>query len=284
MSQSKIIGSNVIGSNVIGSKLTGSKLTGSKLTGSNPTACDLNLPDVDPRIGLMFTSAEHLIPLFKTDAVDTPLAREMAASAIEAYQPESRADFVNVARTIAFSMAALALLGSAASEDMPLAAKMRAFGRANALNRSADQSERTMMQRRRYQQAGASVDRPNPQAAAAAPDPDMDDAEMQARIADVMKEYLATGPAAKATSHTTKAAPEPSLGPAPQTVKPAPLPPRTVSPIDKAAAAPTLAIHHNRSRSAADQPGTTAYRIKAALLGQGAMQRGVMLDGADQTR
>ena len=107
---------------------------------SNPPASNETSPPIDPKIGLILTAAEHLIPLFQSSAIDIPLARKMAFSAIEAYRPETRADFVNVARTIAFSMAALALLGQAASQDMTMPEKMRAFGRANALNRSADQS------------------------------------------------------------------------------------------------------------------------------------------------
>ncbi len=46
-------------------------------------------------------------------------------------------------------MAALALLGRGATDDMTITEKLRSYGRANVLNRSAEQSERSMMQRRR---------------------------------------------------------------------------------------------------------------------------------------
>jgi hypothetical protein len=118
----------------------------------------------------------------------------MAISGIEAYQPETRADYINLARTISFSLAALSLLGQAASPDMPMPEKMRAFGRANALNRSADQSERTMMRRRGYLQSSPATESPDligppdlPESQAA-----LDDADMQAAINEAVAEYVTT--------------------------------------------------------------------------------------------
>ncbi len=148
-------------------------------------------PAIDPGLGLIVTVADHLVPLFATVGIDIPLARRMALSAIEAYEPRTRADYVNVARTIAFSMSALALLGQAAALDMPMAEKMRAFGRANALNRSADQSERTMMQRRHHQQttvrAGdASSAHPAPRRSEPEPDLVLDDDRVDAAVAEAM--------------------------------------------------------------------------------------------------
>ena len=115
---------------------------------SNPEA---ERPNIDPRLGLRFVAAAHLIDLFEGGPVDTDLAREMAHSAIDAYSPQTRADCLNAARTIAFSMAALALLSRLVREPGPLPEQLRAFDRANALNSSADRSERTMMLRRRTQ-------------------------------------------------------------------------------------------------------------------------------------
>ena len=161
---------------------------------------------LDPQIGLMFTAADHLIPLFRTGSIDVALAREMAISAIEAYHPETRADFVNAARTIAFSMAALTLLGLAASRDMPMPEKMRAYSRANALNRSADQSERTMMQRRRYHHANPPDHQPDPETEAPADDAPIDEAEMQAAVAVAMNEYLAICPPKKSAATEPHAA------------------------------------------------------------------------------
>ncbi len=163
---------------------------------SSPAARDTVEPcrtpsDIDPALGLMVGVADHLVPLFATVGIGIPLARRMALSAIEAYEPRTRADYVNVARTIAFSMSALALLGKAAAPDMSMAEKMRAFGRANALNRSADQSERTMMQRRHHQQttvrAGdASSAHPAPRRSEPEPDLVLDDDQVDAAVAEAM--------------------------------------------------------------------------------------------------
>jgi len=121
------------------------------------------LPPIEPCMGLGLAFADQLIPLFAsgfTGSDGVPLAQKIARRAIEAYNPESWADYVNISRTIALSMAALSLIGGAAGDDVPLAQKMRAYSRANALNRSADQSERTMMQRRRYALANQRPEQP----------------------------------------------------------------------------------------------------------------------------
>jgi hypothetical protein len=64
-------------------------------------------------------------------------------------RPEMKADFIAVARSISFSMSALAALSQAATEEMPAALRLRYFGVATALSRSADQSERMVERRRR---------------------------------------------------------------------------------------------------------------------------------------
>lgn len=101
----------------------------------------------------MVSAAEHLVPLFEATAASPAAALQTALSAIAAYNPDSRADYINIARTIAFSMAALALLGDAAAPDRTHAEKMRAYARATTLHNAADKSERTMMQRRRWEKA-----------------------------------------------------------------------------------------------------------------------------------
>ena len=159
---------------------------------------------VDPTLGLLFIVSQHLMPLFKVGTIDDRLAREMAVTAIEAYHPETRADYVNIARTIACSITSLALLGTTASPDMPPPEKIRTIGRAIALNRTADQSERTMTQRRRYHKANPPSEIPSlmpapkpstPEPATAEPQPDSVDAEIQAAIANVMQEYLSASTA-----------------------------------------------------------------------------------------
>src|SRR5690349_11158200 len=57
---------------------------------SNPAA--ESRPTIDPRLGLMVVCAHHLIDLFQGGPVDTNLARDMAQHAIDAYNPQSRAD------------------------------------------------------------------------------------------------------------------------------------------------------------------------------------------------
>jgi hypothetical protein len=220
---------------------------------SDPTAPDQPLPPIDPGFGLIFGLAELLSPLFKTGPVDSALAHRMAISAIEAYNPGTRADCVNVARTIAFSMAALALLGAAASRDMTFAQQMRAFGRANALNRSADQSERTMMQRRRYQQANTPAEPPAPRSEPVAPDLPINEAELQAEIASVMQEYLATRPT------QTETVPQPAPAPAGPGTN-APRPPQMKNPHRPPAATPATAIHDRRPSADPAQSGTTPYQ------------------------
>ena len=51
----------------------------------------------------MAAAAIHITPIFQGCAFNLTHAREMAVSAIDAYEPECRADCVNAARTIAFS-------------------------------------------------------------------------------------------------------------------------------------------------------------------------------------
>jgi hypothetical protein len=165
---------------------------------SNPTGSSHTCSPIDLDTGLMLTVADLLIPLFRTGADDIATARRTAVGAIVAYRPETPADYVNSARTIAFSMAALSLLGKSASPEMTTQEQMRTFARAIALNRSADQSERTMMLRRRHQQADPKAERPAQPSEPPALDAKIDDARVQAAIGEAMQEYLAARPPAKA--------------------------------------------------------------------------------------
>jgi hypothetical protein len=185
---------------------------------SNPAA--VSRPAIDPRLGLRFAAAAHLIDLFEGGPVDTDLAREMAHSAIDAYNPQTRADCLNAARTIAFSMAALALLSHIAREPMPLSEQLQAFSRANALNSSADKSERTMMLRRRTQKTVPSTaptaSRPEPDVPAtpAQPDPDLqvtpaEEAEIKAIVAEATKDHRAATAGKQAAKPDTAAADQP---------------------------------------------------------------------------
>jgi hypothetical protein len=120
-----------------------------------------------------------------------------------------------------------------------MAEQMRAFGRANALNRSADQSERTMMQRRRYEQANPPAEEMGLGSEPPAPDPEFDDAAMQAAVA--MKDYLT----ARAPAGIEAAAPE--APPKPAAVAPgitARRPPLSVNSLQPPIATPATAIHY----------------------------------------
>ena len=115
---------------------------------SPPASLSSALLPADPLDGLLDRLANYLVPLFVTDAEDMRAARLMAVRTIAAYLPETQADLINIGRTIAFSMSALAALGRVASEDMPPALQLRDSARATVLNRAAEQSERSMERRR----------------------------------------------------------------------------------------------------------------------------------------
>lgn len=207
---------------------------------------------IDPQAGLMLSVAEHIILLFQVSGIDVPTARRMAVSALYAYEPETRADFVNAARTIAFSMASLALLGRAVSGDMPMTEQMRAYGRANGLNRSADQSERAMMQRRRYQLAHAPAEQTEQKIAAPMPEQDVPEIELDTFVGAAMAEYLA----ARGTEATV-------AEPAPATVR-APSVPQASSPVS--------AIQYRKPASGIGQARPPGY--KEELLRHSAMVSG----------
>jgi hypothetical protein len=164
---------------------------------------------IDPRIGLKFVVGTHLMPFF--GPVGEDLAREMAETAVDAYNPRSRADYLNVARTIAFSIAAIALLAQATTEPMTLPDQLKAYARANALNRSADQSERTMRQRHHDQQTNPTAEQkpPEPQAQPA------DDAEVKAQVNEALQHYRAATPAPATARPTSPARPSIASHPTP---------------------------------------------------------------------
>ena len=98
--------------------------------GRHLPSCSTQLTPHDCYDALLFRIADKIVPLFQYRNADLAAAKLAALSAIAAYHPESRADFVSIARILAFSMAALSALGIAAADDLPPALKMRYFGRA----------------------------------------------------------------------------------------------------------------------------------------------------------
>ena len=107
----------------------------------------------DPIFGLQEKVASLLTPIFQDARTDELFAYQIACRSLQAYEPETRADFVNIGRTIAFSLASLVLIKEAFNPALELEDKKRVAIHANALNRSADQAERSMMDRRRYHRA-----------------------------------------------------------------------------------------------------------------------------------
>jgi hypothetical protein len=257
------------------------------------------LPDpgaaIDPGTGVIMRITDHLIPLFALPGIDPTLARQMAITALAAYQPENPADFVNVARTIAFSMAALALLGKAAAPNLPIAEQMRAYGRANALNRSADQSERTMMQRRHHQTTTARALQPHPMhpdTCLGENDEDFDTAAAEAAIDAAVAEALSayrTQPAAPDTRtikpDSAAATPNPATPPPHLSVtipRPAAVPPEAAAtplctPARRAAdpRQPPFAVAANpaRSNAAGFAHFPRPRSFKDALMQQSTMHR-----------
>jgi hypothetical protein len=212
---------------------------------SDPTAPQHPKSTFDPKDGLWLALADQLIPFFFPGTKDPDMACSMARIAILAYEPETRADLANIARTIAFSLAALSLLGQAAEEPMTMPEKMRAYARAVSLNRSADQSERTMMQHRRYRHARA--DAPAPRPPAPAPESNLTDAQIEAAVAKSIMQAVGLTKSAKTEPAPVKTAP---VKTAP--MKTAPEAPRpTVNP---------AAIHYPSPMPAAAQPRTAPHR------------------------
>jgi hypothetical protein len=158
---------------------------------------------VDP---LLHHVVDKITKLFETNGADSAFARKVALSALAAYHPESHADIVNIARILAFSMASLAALILAAADDLSPAQKIRYFGRANALNRSADQTERMMMQRRRLQRVDPSAKRPA-DSTPLSPIPPEQSAALEAMVDEAMATYRATVAAKPAPKPEPPAAP-----------------------------------------------------------------------------
>jgi hypothetical protein len=209
---------------------------------------------------MMCSVADHLMPFFEKGSLTEDFQRRMALSAIDAYCRESRADYVNVARTVAFSLAAVALLGKAmSSADMPLKEQMRVYGRANALNRSADQSERSMMERRRYSEAHPPETRPRLWPVAPEPEPPISDAELEAAVSEALREFHA----ARASAAQRGAPPEPAQAPAAAPHPAAsPAQPPALSPAAPAPAAktPSAAIRYTAPTPKTGQSGAASFK------------------------
>ena len=116
----------------------------------------------DPMFGLQEKIASLLTPMFQDAKTDELFAYQIACRSLQAYEPETRADFINIGRTIAFSLASLVVLKDAFNPALEREDKKKIAIQSNALNRSADQAERSMMERRRYQRAYPTFPVPQP--------------------------------------------------------------------------------------------------------------------------
>jgi hypothetical protein len=140
----------------------------------------------DPMFGLQEKVASLLTPMFQDARTDELFAYQIACRSLQAYEPETRADFVNAGRTIAFSLASLVILKEAFNPALELEDKKRVAVHANALNRSADQAERSMMERRRYQRAYPTFP--------VLQQPEPDDTQAQTQVAEAVTAYTAAQP------------------------------------------------------------------------------------------
>jgi hypothetical protein len=136
--------------------------------------------------GLQEKVASLLTPIFQDAKTDELFAYQVACRSLQAYEAETRADFVNAGRTIAFGLASMVLLKEVFNPDLQLEDKKRAAIHANALNRSADQAERSMMERRRYRRAYPTF--PVPQ------QPEPDDAAAETQVKQAVASYAAAQP------------------------------------------------------------------------------------------
>jgi hypothetical protein len=85
-----------------------------------------------------------LMPFFIGTAVDIDAARAEILVTLDAYAARTRAELLNAARIIAFSMATLDTLTESKAADLSPSMKIRYRGCANGLNRSTIQNEKTL--------------------------------------------------------------------------------------------------------------------------------------------
>jgi len=131
--------------------------------------------------------------------------------------------------------------------------QMRAYSRANALHRSANQSERTMMQRRRDQRTRPPTEQPAKQPKPV--DARAETAAFEAGLAGIMKEYQAACP------------PRAPAAPAPQAT---PASAKVITPQPQAATTAS-AIRGSVAMPQAGRPEKVSF--KAELLRQSAIYR-----------
>jgi len=108
------------------------------------SALETDIP-LHPSGILMALITALLAPMFLgVSAGDIALARIAATETVAAYRARNHADLLAVAQIIAFGLAALGSLSLSLADDISLPMALRLRGNANACNRSAEQSRRTL--------------------------------------------------------------------------------------------------------------------------------------------
>jgi hypothetical protein len=88
-----------------------------------------------------------LMPFFIGTSIDALAARAEIIETLSAYATRTRAEMLNAAQIIAFSMSALDTLAEAKTQDLSPTLRLRFRGCANSLNRATQQNEKTLDQR-----------------------------------------------------------------------------------------------------------------------------------------
>jgi hypothetical protein len=107
----------------------------------------------EPDLGLVYSIADRLAPLFMGDGRDFSFGIQAALDTLIAYGPRRRIDYADVARHVAFTLASLSAIGQAATPGMADDEQCRYLSRASTLSRAADQARRALDQRALDQRA-----------------------------------------------------------------------------------------------------------------------------------
>ncbi len=114
-----------------------------------------------------------LMPFFSGTAVDRKVIMESILETLGDYRPTTRVELLQAAQVIALSMSSLDSLGEAFSTELTASMRLRLRGGANALNRSAEQTLRSLDKRQAAEPVEAAQP-PDPLPI----DPPMQDAEL----------------------------------------------------------------------------------------------------------
>jgi hypothetical protein len=103
-----------------------------------------------------------LLPHFNIGALNIHEARAEIIDTLASYATRTRAEMLQAARIIAFSMATLDTLAEARTAEMSQSMRIRHRGCANGLNRSTTQTERALAQSQASEPPATSEPEPQP--------------------------------------------------------------------------------------------------------------------------